>query len=238
MKQVEINLHGRVGKKLGKESWSVCVESVSEGLHAINKMSGGKLFKLFAGDQKKNQKYKILINDEPWKSDSDNWAEQGMEDGEDVRLDELYNDKKRSKKQLEQIRFSELALKNKNIRKIDIVPVVEGADEVFTIIIAVMLIVIGIVFWGTVWGPYILMAGIGLLAAGITALLMEEPAMNELRTIQGATSSSYLFNGPVNVSREGGPIPVCYGELLVGSQTLSASYDVEHMLASENQITN
>jgi len=238
MNHVEINLHGRVGKKLGKESWNVCVESVSEGLHAINKMSGGKLFKLFANDQKRNQKYKILINDEPWKSDSDDWAEQGMEDGEDVRLDELYHDKKRSKKQLEQIKFSELTVKDKDIRKIDIVPVVEGADEIFTIIIAIILIIIGIIFIKTPWGPFILMAGIGLLAAGISALLMEPPVMDELRTIQGATSSSYLFNGPVNISREGGPVPLCYGELLVGSQTLSASYDVEHMIAAENQITN
>jgi predicted phage tail protein len=230
MRQVEINLHGRIGKRLRKRSWGVCVENVSEGLHAINKMSGGKLFKLFSEAQKKNQKYKILINDEPWKSNSN------------VRLDKVYDEgeEEKTKEQIELLRTSELTLKNPKIKKIDIVPVVEGSDEILTIIIAVVLIVIGImaVVAGHGYGWYLTMAGVGLLAAGITALLMEEPSMDELRTIQGATSSSYLFNGPVNVSREGGPIPVCYGELLVGSQTLSASYDVEHMLASENQITN
>ena len=138
------------------------------------------------------------------------------------------------------MRNSELAFKNPKLKKIDIVPVVEGADEIVTIVLAVILIIIGImiVSAGHAWGWYIIMAGVGLLAAGISALLMEPPAMDELRTIQGATSASYLFNGPVNISREGGPVPVCYGELLVGSQTLSASYDVEHMIASENQITD
>jgi predicted phage tail protein len=218
MKQIEVNLHGRIGKKLGKRSWGVCVGS------------GGKLFKLFSEAQKKNQKYKILINDEPWKSNSN------------VRLDKVYDggEEEKTKEQIELLRTSELTLKNPKIKKIDIVPVVEGSDEILTIIIAVVLIVIGImaVVAGHGYGWYIIMAGVGLLAAGISALLMDEPVMDELRTIQGATSSSYLFNGPVNISREGGPMPVCYGELLVGSQTLSASYDVEHMIASENQITN
>ena len=231
MKQNEVNLHGRIGKRLGKRSWGVCVESVSEGLHAINKMSGGKLFKLFSEAQKKNQKYKILINNVPWKSDSD------------VRLDKIYyrsGEEEKAIKQAKLLRNSELAFKNPKLKKIDIVPVVEGSDEIVTIVLAVILIIIGImiVSAGHAWGWYIIMAGVGLLAAGISALLMEPPAMDELRTIQGATSASYLFNGPVNISREGGPVPVCYGELLVGSQTLSASYDVEHMIASENQITD
>jgi len=231
MKQIEVNLHGRIGKRLGKRSWGVCVESVSEGLHAINKMSGGKLFKLFSEAQKKNQKYKILINNVPWKSDSD------------VRLDKIYYSSGEEEKAIEQaklLRNSELTFKNPKLKKIDIVPVVEGSDEIVTIVLAVILIIIGImvVQAGHAWGWYIIMAGVGLLAAGISALLMEPPIMDELRTIQGATSASYLFNGPVNISREGGPVPVCYGELLVGSQTLSASYDVEHMIAAENQITN
>jgi predicted phage tail protein len=185
---------------------------------------------LLAEDQKKNKKYKILINDEPWKTDSD------------VRLDELDdNDEKKLRKQRSLIKNSELTIKNPKLKKIDIVPVVEGADEIATIIIAIILIVIGIYLASTgspILGAALIAAGIGLLAAGISALLMEPPKMDELRTIQGATSSSYLFNGPVNISREGGPVPLCYGELLVGSQTLSAHYDVDQVIASENQITN
>jgi predicted phage tail protein len=229
MKIVEVNLHGPIGKKLGKDSWSICVDSVSESMHAINRMTGGKLFMLLAKAQKKNQKYKILINDEPWKADSD------------IRLDKVYdNDQKKSAKQHSLIKNSELTIKNPKLKKIDIVPVVEGADEIFTIIIAIILIIIGIMIFkdSPLLGAALIAAGIGLLAAGISALLMEPPMMDELRTIQGATSSSYLFNGPVNISREGGPVPVCYGELLVGSQTLSAYYDVDQVIAAENQVTN
>jgi predicted phage tail protein len=229
MKQVEINLHGKLGKELGKASWGLCVSSVSESLFAINKQSGGKLFMLLAEAQKQNQKYKILINDEPWKS------------GSDIRFDRLHKKTKQTKKQLEGLKDSELTIKNPKLKKIDIVPVVEGADEVFTIILAILIIIVGIyvgIKFGWEWGAMIIMAGIGLLAAGISALLMDPPAMDEIRTLEGATSSSYLFNGPVNITREGGPVPVCYGQLLVGSQTLSAYYDVEHKIAAENQVTN
>ena len=68
---VEITLHGKLGKKLGRSTWNLSVASASEGIHAINKMSGGKLFQLLAKEQKKNQKYKILLNDKPLKIDTD-----------------------------------------------------------------------------------------------------------------------------------------------------------------------
>lgn len=228
-KPIEINLHGKLGKKIGMANWNLHVESVSEGLHAINKLSDGKLFRQLGKEQKKNQKYKILINDEPWKSDSD------------VRLDHIYDTKKETKKQISAVRDSELRIKNPALKKIDIVPVVEGADEVFTIIFAIIIIIVGIIVIAAGFptiGAMIIMAGIGLLAAGIAALLMEPPEMDELKTLEGATSASYLFNGPVNVAREGGPVPICYGELLCGSQTLAAYYDIYDVEAGSNSISN
>ena len=56
MNLVNINLHGKLGKNLGIETWDLHVSSVSEAIHAINKMPGGKLCKLLGEDQKKNQK--------------------------------------------------------------------------------------------------------------------------------------------------------------------------------------
>jgi len=229
MKLVEINFHGRIGKKLGKSRWGLYVSSVSEALHAVNKMSGGKLFVLLGKEQKKNSKFKILINDDPYKADSD------------VRFDEIdEGDTKKTKKQFEAINNSSLRIESNKLEKIDIVPVVEGADDIgaiFTIFIAIMLIVIGIILW-TVGGYYLVMAGVALLAAGISALLMDPPDMKELRTLEGATSASYLFNGPVNIIREGGPVPVCYGQLLCGSQTLAAYYDIDDVAATENSLSN
>jgi predicted phage tail protein len=228
-KPVEIKLHGKLGKKTGMKTWNLHVQSVSEALHAINKLSDGKLFRQLGREQKKNQKFKILINDEPWKSSSD------------IRFDHIYDNKDRTKKQLEAITNSELRINNPKLKKIDIVPVVEGADEVFTIVFAIIIIIIGIVLIATghpYIGSMIVMAGIGLLAAGIAALLMDPPEMADLKTLEGAMSASYLFNGPVNITKEGGPVPICYGELLCGSQTLAAYYDIYDVEAASSSLSN
>ena len=229
-KPVEIKLHGKLGKKTGMKTWNLHVQSVSEALHAINKLSDGKLFRQLGREQKKNQKFKILINDEPWKSSSD------------IRFDHIYDNKDRTKKQLEAITNSELRINNPKLKKIDIVPVVEGADEVFTIIFAIVIIIIGLILMATpataYLGAMLVMAGIGLLAAGISALLMDPPEMAELKTLEGAMSASYLFNGPVNITKEGGPVPICYGELLCGSQTLAAYYDIYDVEAASSSLSN
>ena len=102
---VEITLHGKLGKKLGRSTWNLSVASASEGIHAINKMSGGKLFQLLAKEQKKNQKYKILLNDKPLKIDTD------------VRFDEIHDDKEKSKEQIEAINNSELTINNPKLEK-------------------------------------------------------------------------------------------------------------------------
>ena len=155
----------------------------------------------------------------------------------DVRFDEMYDDKEKSKEQIEAINNSELTINNPKLEKVHFVPVVEGADEVFTIFFAIVVIIIGIVVGGPL-GMAIVMAGVGLLAAGIAALMMEPPEMDELRTLEGATSASYMCRGPVNITREGGPVPVCYGTLLCGSQVLSAWYDIEDISATSNSLSN
>ena len=33
---------------------------------------------------------------------------------------------------------------------------------------------------------------------------------------------SYAFDGAVNTTRQGNPVPICYGSMIVGSQVISA----------------
>ena len=85
--------------------------------------------------------------------------------------------------------------------------------------------------------PQLLLAGFSLLAAGITALLAKPPPNIPFEATQFTPAeqgvigesggpNSYLFNGPVNVLGEGGPVPVGYGKLMVGSRVCLVSYDV------------
>ena len=71
------------------------------------------------------------------------------------------------------------------------------------------------------------MAGAALAIAGVTALSMKPPAFvddAEIDLGNGAGGArSYLFNGPANTVREGGPVPIGYGRLVVGSQIIQSS---------------
>ena len=63
------------------------------------------------------------------------------------------------------------------------------------------------------------MTAVNLALTGITQLLAPGPETDE------GTPESYLFNGPTNNVAQGLPVPVAYGELIVGGAPISFSYD-------------
>lgn len=210
-KNVKIKLWGDLGDTIGKE-WSLNVQSVSEALRAIEVLSNNRLYKYLAEKDKGCSPYKILINNKLFK--------------EADKLD-INNP--------ESIVYSELNIKNGSLQSIDIVPIIQGSDgDIFSAILGALLIIVGVVLIATgvggVLGAALVIGGIGLLAAGIINLLSSPPKFADFREIDGATGrTSYLFNGPTNTTREGGPIPIGYGRLLVGSQTISASYKISYI---------
>ena len=219
MKAVNIKLHGHIGEAIGEE-WDLHVANVSEAMHAINVLSKRKLYKYLGDSDKKSAKYRVLIN--------------GRDFSSEKRLDGCS-----TKEDLENIKNSELCLASSNLKTIDIIPILEGASSIFNIILGVILVIIGIIVFpaSPFLGYSLIAAGIGLVASGITALLMEPPEFEEVKSIQGGGTTSYLFSGPQNVVKEGGPVPLGYGELLVGSQVISATYGVSDILATQGSVT-
>ena len=70
-------------------------------------------------------------------------------------------------------------------------------------------------------------AGLALLSAGASVLLSKPPKFDDFREIEeGKKKVSYLFDGPTNAANEGGPVPVGYGRLIVGSQVIQTSQDI------------
>ena len=63
------------------------------------------------------------------------------------------------------------------------------------------------------------MTAVNLALTGITQLLAPGPESDE------GTPESYLFNGPTNNIAQGLPVPVAYGELIVGGAPISFSYN-------------
>lgn len=197
---VEIHFHGDLGEKVGA-FWKAAVNSVSEAIRSVEINSKRKLYKYLLEKDKEGVKYQILINKRPFIS------------AEPLDIN-----------QPETLKTSELTIKNKSLKTIDIVPIIEGADEgTLGIILGVLLIIVSFFIPGS--QAILIPAGLGLIAAGIMTLLSSPPKFEDFREIDGSTGrTSYLFNGPQNTTQEGGPVPVGYGRLLVGSQVVSASY--------------
>jgi predicted phage tail protein len=130
---------------------------------------------------------------------------------------------------------------------ISFVPVVGGAGAVGRILIGVALIaaafIPGFGFAAaaaatattaataagfTAIGAVLFQLGAGLLLTGVAQLLTPTPKISK---DEGDPRKSFSFSGIQNVSRAGVPVPVVYGETLVGSVVISAGIDIVQVSA-------
>jgi predicted phage tail protein len=211
---IKVNLHGKLGKDIG-ESWELEVSSVAEALRAIDVNT--KKFRQWIINYKDEYEYEILVDKE-----------------------NLFSEQPELKS-LEDIKNSELCFNlNSKIKTIDIVPCVTGSGGGVGKILLGGLAIVGAVALG-VFTPFLLpaialgIAGLGLIAAGTSELLSKPPpsvpyTAQQVNPIDGAGEAggptSYLFNGPVNTVGEGGPVPIGYGELVVGGNNVFSNYDI------------
>ena len=75
----------------------------------------------------------------------------------------------------------------------------------------------------------VLSAGISMTAGGVIAMLTRVPAAGSAE--KADNMPSYNFNGAVNTTAQGNPVPICYGEMIVGSQVVSFGLSVEDVFA-------
>lgn len=221
-----ITLHGEMAEYVGRENWNLKVNSIKEAMRAIQVLSKGKLLKYLIGAAEESIEYKILVNKREMMMAGDLSLE---------RPESIFN--------------SELVMINEKLETLDIVPIIKGAGGgggnsstkgILAIVLAVILIASGIgaaggvTFLGmagaaggtgaTVLSGALIAAGIGLAVTGITLLMMSPPKFDDFRKIDGGGGKpSYLFDGPSNVLGEGGPVPVGYGRMKIGSQTVEIS---------------
>jgi predicted phage tail protein len=122
-------------------------------------------------------------------------------------------------------------------QEIKIVPVMAGAGAAGRIIAGVALIA-GALIIGQPWlGAFafnaIIGVGIGLTLGGVSQLLTPVPTLSAPSTVDTAKDprKSYSFSGVQNTSRQNTPVPIVYGETLVGSIVISAGIDTEQVTA-------
>lgn len=132
-----------------------------------------------------------------------------------------------------------------------IVPVIGGAKSAWGGILIGALLIAGAIFFApavvgalgatqglgaaafgvgsfTVSYGQIALFGATLILGGVSQLLSPHPKA----TAGGANTASYLFNGAVNTTAQGYPVPVGYGRMIVGSAVISAGVTADDYTAA------
>ena len=122
---------------------------------------------------------------------------------------------------------------------IKIVPVVAGAGAAGTIIAGVLLIAAAflvpfaaaVIVPGLTIGGALIGVGTSLLLGGVAQLLTPTPTTATGVDSPNDPRKNYSFSSIQNTSRQGTPVPVIYGETIVGSVVISAGIDIAQVAA-------
>lgn len=104
-------------------------------------------------------------------------------------------------------------------------PITRGASAIARIVVGVVLIVYG----AFTANPAAMWAGASMLLGGLIEILSPTPKIDS-KAGSSDDGTSYYFNGPVNTSAQGIPVPLIYGRCLVGSQAVSAHITIEQLM--------
>lgn len=78
--------------------------------------------------------------------------------------------------------------------------------------------------WGVVGA-----IGTSLVMSGVSQMLTKPVSSSKDSVERPENRPSYAFDGAVNTAAQGNPVPVCYGEMIVGSQVVSAGLTTEQV---------
>lgn len=102
-------------------------------------------------------------------------------------------------------------------------PITKGASAVARMVVGVALMI------SAIWlGPSAFFAGASMFVGGLIEVLSPLPKTNDGGTEDDGTS--YYFNGAVNTTTQGVPVPLIYGRCLTGSQAVNALITIEQLM--------
>lgn len=109
-----------------------------------------------------------------------------------------------------------------------IVPIIEGASSGTRFVIGAVLAVVGYAMGWTGIGMVIGNIGVSLMLGSVIEALSPKPTQSETSARKDKTS--YYFDGPVNTSVQGVPVPLIYGKIRAGSHAISASLTIDQLM--------
>ena len=138
----------------------------------------------------------------------------------------------------ESVNIDESAYPTSDRETIRVIPVVAGAEGLAKVVLGGALIIasgglaakLGGAFGFSTATTAILASsissiGVSLAIGGVSQMLFS-PQLNNSSAERPENKPSFIFNGAVNTTRQGNPVPVCYGRMIVGSQIISAGLTV------------
>ena len=138
------------------------------------------------------------------------------------------------------VRITEELLDLQTESDIKIIPVVHGelffflaAGAAFAGAAVAGAAVAGATFLGiktAVWATTLTSLGTSFLFQGVSNLLFPPPTPPSFKADE--QDPSFIFDGATNISKQGVPINVVYGETLIGSNTISANVDTLQVVNS------
>lgn len=112
---------------------------------------------------------------------------------------------------------------------IKIIPRVKGGSNAVKLVVGVVLIAVAYYFGGpaagkamTTFWQGVMMTGMSLALSGVVGLMTKTSSGASIDS-DTENTESYIFSGPVNTTKQGNPIRIGYGKMIVGSQVISAS---------------
>lgn len=105
--------------------------------------------------------------------------------------------------------------------EIRIAPIMRGRKAgLFQTIAGAVLIVVGAVstYFGNPYGGQMMLMGAAMAFGGIAQMLSAHPSS---QNNAGANKASYYFSGAQNTTSQGGPVPLLYGRMRIGSTVVS-----------------
>lgn len=107
---------------------------------------------------------------------------------------------------------------------IRVAPIPVGAKNggILSVIAGVVLIIAGVVtsYFGGAGTPLISL-GVSMVFGGVAQMLSAHAAASNGNSNSAATKTSYYFSGAENTAYQGGPVPLLYGRMRVGSTVIS-----------------
>ncbi|MGF6877359.1 tail assembly protein [Paraburkholderia sp. MM5477-R1] len=107
-----------------------------------------------------------------------------------------------------------------------VVPLVEGAGAWGKVLAGIGIVAIGVLSGGTLM-PALVSIGLSLALSGVAQMLAPRAAATATPE-KADNQPSLAFDGAVNTTGQGGPVPLGYGRMLIGSQIISVGFSTNN----------